>query len=45
MNASIETLFLECQTPELLRRYSETRRRHPLAPDRPATDGIAESAR
>ncbi len=41
-DASVETLYLECQTPELLRRYSETRRRHPLAPDRPATDGIAE---
>ena len=39
---SVETLYLECQTHELLRRYSETRRRHPLAPDRPATDGIVE---
>jgi UPF0042 nucleotide-binding protein len=39
---SVETLYLDCQTPELLRRYSETRRRHPLAPDRPAPDGIAE---
>ncbi|MBX3562011.1 MAG: RNase adapter RapZ [Sphingomonas sp.] len=39
---SIETLYLECQTHELLRRYSETRRRHPLAPDRPIADGIAE---
>jgi UPF0042 nucleotide-binding protein len=38
----VETLYLDCQTPELLRRYSETRRRHPLAPDRPAVDGIAE---
>ncbi len=38
----VETLFLDCNTPELLRRYSETRRRHPLAPDRPATDGISE---
>lgn len=38
----LETLYLDCQTHELLRRYSETRRRHPLAPDRPATDGIAE---
>jgi RNase adapter protein RapZ len=37
----IETLYLECAGSELLRRYSETRRRHPLAPDRPATDGIA----
>ena len=27
---------------ELLRRFSETRRRHPLAPDRPAMDGILE---
>jgi RNase adapter protein RapZ len=39
---SVETLYLDCQTPELLRRYSETRRRHPLAPDRRATDGIVE---
>lgn len=39
---AIETLYLDCGTPELVRRYSETRRRHPLAPDRPATDGIAE---
>jgi UPF0042 nucleotide-binding protein len=39
---SIEMLYLECQTHELLRRYSETRRRHPLAPDRPVADGIAE---
>jgi RNase adapter protein RapZ len=37
----IETLFFDCAGAELLRRYSETRRRHPLAPDRPATDGIA----
>lgn len=38
----VETLFLDCAGTVLLRRYSETRRRHPLAPDRPATDGIAE---
>lgn len=38
----IETLYLECAGPELLRRFSETRRRHPLAPDRPAMDGILE---
>jgi UPF0042 nucleotide-binding protein len=37
----IETLYFDCGGAELLRRYSETRRRHPLAPDRPATDGIA----
>ena len=39
---AVETLYLECSGPELIRRYSETRRRHPLAPDRPAIDGIAE---
>jgi len=38
----VETLFFDCSESELLRRYSETRRRHPLAPDRPAQDGIAE---
>ncbi|WP_380877837.1 nucleotide-binding protein [Sphingomonas sp. DBB INV C78] len=37
----IETLFLDCGGAELQRRYSETRRRHPLALDRPAADGIA----
>ncbi len=37
----VGTLFLDCDTPELERRYSETRRRHPLALDRPAADGIA----
>ena len=37
----IATLFLDCAGAELERRYSETRRRHPLAPDRPASDGIA----
>jgi UPF0042 nucleotide-binding protein len=37
----VGTLFLECAGSELERRYSETRRRHPLAQDRPASDGIA----
>jgi len=36
----IGTLFLECDSDELARRYDETRRRHPLAQDRPARDGI-----
>lgn len=36
----IETLFLDCGGAELERRFSETRRRHPLALDRPAADGI-----
>ena len=37
----IETLFLDCSGSELERRFAETRRRHPLALDRPAADGIA----
>lgn len=37
----IETLFLDCSGAELQRRFSETRRRHPLALDRPIADGIA----
>jgi UPF0042 nucleotide-binding protein len=37
----VGTLFLECSGAELERRYSETRRRHPLAQDRLASDGIA----
>jgi len=37
-----EILYLDCAGSELLRRYDETRRRHPLAPDRPAEDGIAK---
>jgi UPF0042 nucleotide-binding protein len=36
----IGILFLDCATAELERRYDETRRRHPLALDRPARDGI-----
>lgn len=36
-----EILYLDCADGELMRRYNETRRLHPLAPDRPAEDGIA----
>jgi UPF0042 nucleotide-binding protein len=36
-----ELLYLDCGSAELIRRYDETRRLHPLAPDRPAEDGIA----
>ncbi|MBN2752554.1 MAG: RNase adapter RapZ [Rhodospirillaceae bacterium] len=34
-------VFLDCDDIVLQRRYTETRRRHPLAADRPLTDGIA----
>jgi UPF0042 nucleotide-binding protein len=40
-----EILYLDCSGGELIRRYDETRRRHPLAPDRPAEDGIARERR
>lgn len=38
----IMTLFVDCAGAEIERRYAETRRRHPLAQDRPAIDGIAQ---
>ena len=33
-------LFIDCDDEVLRRRFTETRRRHPLAADRPVTDGI-----
>lgn len=36
----IRLLYLDCSDDELTRRFSATRRRHPLAADRPAADGI-----
>ena len=38
-------LFLECDTEILQRRYTESRRPHPLAPDRPVMDSIVEERR
>jgi UPF0042 nucleotide-binding protein len=38
-------LFLEADTETLQRRYTESRRPHPLAPDRPVVDGISEERR
>ena len=35
-------IFLEAGAAELVRRFSETRRPHPLAPNRPVTEGLAE---
>jgi RNase adaptor protein for sRNA GlmZ degradation len=37
----VRLLYLDCADDVLIRRFSETRRRHPLSPDRPASDGIA----
>ncbi|HEY8593581.1 MAG TPA: RNase adapter RapZ [Sphingomicrobium sp.] len=36
-----EILFLDCSERELIARYSATRRRHPLAGELPAEEGIA----
>ena len=36
-----ELLYLDCQADVLLRRFSETRRRHPLSPDDAPGEGIA----
>ncbi|NNU81540.1 RNase adapter RapZ [Halovulum dunhuangense] len=33
-------VFIDCDTDTLLRRFSETRRRHPLAPQEPPLSGI-----
>ena len=40
-----ELVFLDCDSDVLLRRFTETRRRHPLAVDRPVRDGIVEERR
>lgn len=39
-----QLLYLEANEDTLVRRYSETRRRHPLAPDEPAIKGIRKEA-
>jgi len=40
-----QLLFLEASEDTLVRRYSETRRRHPLSPNAPAIEGIRREAR
>jgi len=37
---NLELLYLDCNTEVLLRRFSETRRRHPMAPDESPAQGI-----
>jgi len=38
--AALRVLFVDCDDEVLQRRFTETRRRHPLADDRPVSDGI-----
>lgn len=40
--AVLSVLFFECDDETLQRRFTETRRRHPLAEDRPVADGITQ---
>ncbi len=37
---AVRLLFMDCDDDVLVRRYEETRRRHPLADDRPVSDGL-----
>ena len=37
----LSLLFVDCNPGELIRRYNETRRRHPLAPGEAPSEGIA----
>ncbi|MBL4615859.1 MAG: RNase adapter RapZ [Magnetovibrio sp.] len=39
-DVGVRVLFVNCDDEELLRRYTETRHRHPLAHDRPVLDGV-----
>lgn len=39
-NIDFKLLFLDCDDETLRRRFTETRRRHPLSLDRPVLDGI-----
>lgn len=38
-------LYLDCDAEILQRRYTESRRPHPMAPDRPVADGIVDERR
>lgn len=40
LELSLSVVFLDCASETLARRFTETRRRHPLARDRPVLDGI-----
>ena len=40
-DVDLRIVFLDCDDDVLIRRFTETRRRHPLATDRPIADGIA----
>lgn len=39
-NTEVTLVFMDCDDIRLQRRYTETRRKHPMASDRPVEDGI-----
>jgi RNase adapter protein RapZ len=39
-DVEVDLLFLDCQPAELIRRYGETRRRHPLGPGSAPEEGV-----
>jgi len=42
---AVQLLYFDCEDDVLLKRFTATRRRHPLASDRPVADGIAAERR
>ncbi len=42
---AVQLLYFDCEDDVLLKRFTATRRRHPLASDRPIADGIAAERR
>ena len=40
-NSQLTLVFLDCEDDIIQRRFTETRRKHPLAQDRPLEDGLA----
>ncbi|MED5226746.1 MAG: RNase adapter RapZ, partial [Pseudomonadota bacterium] len=43
--AKFSIIFIDCNDENLIRRFTETRRKHPLANDRPISDGIRAERR
>ncbi len=45
VDCPIDLVFLDCDSDVIARRYTETRRVHPMASDRPLADGIVSERR
>jgi len=44
-DTDVRLLFVDCDDDVLIRRFEETRRRHPLSDDRPVSDGLRRERR